>query len=314
MLRTFAAVLLLTGAAVAQTQTPQALLQHAIELHQAGDVDGAITGYQEFLKLRPDAYQIRSNLGAALAKAGRYDEAIAQYREALQREPANAGIQLNLALAHYKAGHIVEAEKIFAGLHQRDPGNRQVTMLEADCQLRMGQDKQVIALLTPLQTQTPDDLALDYMLGTALIRDKQTGPGEIIINRVLKAGDSAEARLLMGTTKSNVADFAGALVDLEEAVKLNPNLPDVYSYYGMALLSTGDQAGAAAAFRKELASNPNDFIANLQLGALLRTDQDYDEAETLHWQSAAREARGYWRAVSAGFDSSFPKQNSRGDA
>jgi hypothetical protein len=34
-------------------------------------------------------------------------------------------------------------------------------------------------------------------------------------------------------------------------------LPDVYSYYGLALLRTGDAAGAEAAFTKELASNPN---------------------------------------------------------
>jgi len=47
----------------------------------------------------------------------------------------------------------------------------------------------------------------------------------------------------------------------------------------MALLSTGDVAAAAAAFCKELESNPNDFVSNLQLGALLKQDQRYDEAK-----------------------------------
>ena len=55
----------------------------------------------------------------------------------------------------------------------------------------------------------------------------------------------------------------------------------MFSYYGMALLSTGDVAAAAAAFRKELESNPNDFVSNLQLGALLKQDQRYDEAKTV---------------------------------
>jgi tetratricopeptide (TPR) repeat protein len=111
------------------------------------------------------------------------------------------------------------------------------------------------------------------MLGTALIRDQQPQRGQILVDRILKNGDSAEARLLMGTTKLMVADSAGALVDLERAAELNPKLPDVYSYYGTALLRTGDAAGAASAFRKELETDPHDFTANLELGALARQDQ-----------------------------------------
>ena len=48
----------------------------------------------------------------------------------------------------------------------------------------------------------------------------------------------------------NAQEFAEALVDLKKAVELNPQLPDVFSYYGMALLTTGDMAAAAVAFRK----------------------------------------------------------------
>lgn len=261
--------------AAGQSQSPRDLLQHAVELHQKGDTEGAIAAYQAFLKERPDAYQIRSNLGAVLVQAGRYDEAIAQYRQALKAEPGNPGIALNLGLAYYKAGQISEAAQQFTGLHAKQPDSRQITMLDADCQLRLGNNKAVIDLLTPLPN---DDLAVDYMLGTALVRDEQTAQGQVVINRILKSGDSAEARLLMGATKSFAMDFAGALEDLTQAVKLNPNLPDVYSYYGMALLATGDQAGAAEAFRKELAGNPNDFTANLQLGAMLRGDEKPEEA------------------------------------
>jgi Flp pilus assembly protein TadD len=113
------------------------------------------------------------------------------------------------------------------------------------------------------------------LLGTALIRDEQPARGQLVVDRILRDGDSAEARLLMGTTKMSAHDLAGALQDLKKAVELNPQLPDVYSYYGMALASTGDTPGAAVAFRKELESNPNDYTANMQLGILLKQDQDY---------------------------------------
>jgi tetratricopeptide (TPR) repeat protein len=58
-------------------------------------------------------------------------------------------------------------------------------------------------------------------------------------------------------------------------VELNPKLPDVYAYYGMALAATGDTPQAAVAFRKELDSNPNDYTSNVQLGTLLKQDEDY---------------------------------------
>jgi Tfp pilus assembly protein PilF len=116
------------------------------------------------------------------------------------------------------------------------------------------------------------------MLGTALIRDGQTGRGQLVIDPILKNGDSAEARLLMGTTKLIANDLTGAVSDLRKAVELNPNLPEVYSYYGSALLSTGDPASARKAFEKELALDPNSFEANLRMGVLLRQDEDNDNA------------------------------------
>ena len=116
------------------------------------------------------------------------------------------------------------------------------------------------------------------MLGTALIRDEQPARGQVLVDRILRNGDSAEARLLMGATKMSVHDFSGALQDFQKAVELNPKLPDVYAYYGMAMAATGDTPGAAVAFRKELDSNPIDYTSNVQLGILLKQDEKYAEA------------------------------------
>jgi tetratricopeptide (TPR) repeat protein len=116
------------------------------------------------------------------------------------------------------------------------------------------------------------------MLGMALLRNGQVQEGQVVIDRILHNGDSAEARLLLGTSKYMSSDFSGARDDFAKAVELNPNLPDLFSYYGMALLSTGDQDGAKAAFLRELKQNPNDFESNLHMGVLLRHDENYDEA------------------------------------
>ena len=100
----------------------------------------------------------------------------------------------------------------------------------------------------------------------------------MLVDRILRDGDSAEARLLMGATKFSGQDFAGALSDFKRAVELNPSLPDLYAYYGMALAATGDTPGAEGAFRKELETNPNDYTSNIQLGILLTQEEKHAEA------------------------------------
>src|SRR5438876_161730 len=261
-----------------QTERPPGeLLKEAASLHRAGQLEQAIADYRLFLEKYPDVAPVRSDLGAALAGAGRYQEAIAEYKRSLQLKPLPQ-VRLNLALAYYKTAKLSLAVSELKKVRPEMPGDLRPAILEADCYLRLGENKKVIELLTPVHQTNGDGLAIAYMLGTALVRDGQAERGQVLIDRILKNGDSAEARLLLGTTKLMVNDFSGALVDLQKAVELNPNLPDLYAYYGAALLATGDQPGAQKAFERALQGDANNFDANLRMGVLLRKDEKYDEA------------------------------------
>ena len=273
--------ILFTGLAFPQSADstpPEVILKRAISLHQKGDLEAAIREYRAYLNARPNALDARSNLGAALARLGRYDEAISEYRQALTIDPKSPGVVMNLGLAYYKTGFYAEATQQLTTAHALQPGNQQVTMLLADACLRLGENSKVIGLLQPLEKANEQDLGVAYMLGTALIRDNQPAQGRILVERILKNGDSAEARMLLGATKLQAGDFAGGRDDLQKATELNPKLPDVFSVYGSALMATGDTVAAATAFRKELEANPNDFTAHLDLGVLEKQDQRYDEA------------------------------------
>jgi tetratricopeptide (TPR) repeat protein len=275
-----AALLLLRGAASAQ-ENPERILQQAIRLHQAGDAEKAIVEYRAYLKARPDAVDARSNLGVALAQTGRYQEAAVEYREALKRRPRDPRIRLNLALAHYKLGRISEAAAELSTLQADQPGDTQTLLLLADCLLRQGLHRNVIDLLSPAADQHPENLAIAYLLGTALLRDNQIVRGQQFIDRILRNGDSGEARLLMGTAKLDAREYEAAIAEFEKAAELNPQLPGVHSYLGRAYIQTGDTAAARLAFQKELELNPNDFESNLNLGVLLKQDQDYEGAGKL---------------------------------
>jgi tetratricopeptide (TPR) repeat protein len=259
-------------------RNPQQLVEDAIQKQQSGDLQGAVGEYREFLKLHPEATPIHSNLGAALAGLGRFEEAINEYKIALKQSPKFPGARLNLALAYYKMGRLAAATAQLEKVHAEDPANHQAILLLGDCYLRMEQNKNVIRLLAPEEKKSPDDLAIAYMLGTAYIRDGQAESGQVLVDRILRNGDSPEAHLMMGSAKMGIQDFAGARDEFSKAVALNPNLPTVHGLYAAALHLTGDSDQSSKEFQAELAVDPYNFDANLQLGANAREEHKYDEA------------------------------------
>ena len=268
----------------AQAQSGQEALKHAVELHQAGHYAEAITEYQTFLKAHPEAVAVRSNLGAALAHEGRFTEAIQEYKQALASEPTNYGIRFNMALAYYKMNEVEQASKEFEAVYAiqpaSDPEHRRLLLLLSECYLRRGENTKVIALLDPLADADPNDLALAYLLGTALLHQGEDQRGALMIERILRNGDTAEAHMLMAFTRMKADDKKGATEEVERAIALNPNLPEAYSLRGRLAYLAADLDGAEAAFRKALSLDPTAFDPLLWLGTLLREEGKLPEARS----------------------------------
>lgn len=256
--------------------------EEATRLHQSGDLEGAIRGYQAILAKHPERGDVRSNLGAAYARLGRYEEAITQYKQALARDQRNQTIRYNLALAYYKAAFFAEAAGELAPLITSMPKNQpewlSAVLLLADCQVRLGEYKQVIELLSPLEETYANNRAFAYLFGNALISDNQIARGQVLIDRVFRGEESAEAHLLIGSILLTADDKHGAIKEFERALELNPKLPGLQAWYGRALMRLGDGEKAISLFKRELADNPQDFDANLYLGILLKRDKLMDEA------------------------------------
>ena len=255
-----------------------AIAQSALKAQQEGQLDEAAAGYRRFLEAEPRNVEVLGNLGVVYAGLGRYDDAITTYRKALGISSLSTPIRMNLALAYYKASRCGEALGEFAEVLRSQPGLYNALLLSADCHMQLGHFDKAIALLTPLAPDHADDAAFNYVLGMALLQNKQSNEGAVYLDRILKQGDSAEARLLMGMALRAGADYTGARDEFAKAVALNPALPMAHSLYGQALLSTGDREQARIAFAKELALNPNDFESNLYLGVILKEEQNYAEA------------------------------------
>ncbi len=257
------------------------LAQSAVESQQSGNYAAAADQYQAALKLRPDDVATHVNLGVVLVKLGRFEEAIAQYTAAEKLLPGDQRIALNMALAYQKSGRMADAVARFENLHAAEPQNQQVTLLLADGQLQLGDDARVIELLRPVEAADPNDLGVAYMLGTALLREHRIEQGQVLLDRILRNGDSAEARFLLGTRMLEAGDAPAAVKQLASAIQSNARLPELQAFYGEALLETGDPESAMRAFRNELNTNANDSRANLGLSQILIARRQFLDAEPL---------------------------------
>jgi tetratricopeptide (TPR) repeat protein len=298
-------------------QTPQSGcdLGRALELHQAGDFANAALAYQACVDADPGRSETRSNLGAVLVRLGQFQRAIDQYQAALKTAPAQIAPQLrfNLALAYYKSAQLAEAATELEKLRASGADSPNFLLLLADCRLRLGEYKKAIEVVRPLETSHPDP-GVDYVLGMALIRDGQVAEGQIRVDRILGRGESPEGHLLVGTAQFTAGDYPAAIQEFAKAEKLNAELPSLHSYYGRALLFTGDPDGAESEFRKELAGNPNDYDANFQFAAILAHRGMLDQARPLlerasHVRPGSAEARD---ALANGFRFDAPSPEKSG--
>ncbi|MGD0568236.1 MAG: tetratricopeptide repeat protein [Candidatus Sulfotelmatobacter sp.] len=265
--------------ALAQQPEPEQLLNSAIEAQQRGDYQTAIRDYRKLLELRPDTVEAKVNLGAALVHVGDFDGAIAMYKSALPSMSQKNGVLRDLALAYYKKGDFQNANEQFEALHTAQPNDIRITILLGDTDVRLGKPATAVTLLEPLENANAHNLDFEYAYGFALIKAGKRRDGVERIEKVAKSGNSADSYLLAGSTRLDLNDFEAARTDLEAALRLDPKLPDLYTLLGTARDKTGDTANAEIAFREALKRNPDDFDANLYLGAILYKRRNLDEAK-----------------------------------
>jgi tetratricopeptide (TPR) repeat protein len=266
------------GQSAGPARDAAAIAARAVELQKQGKLEDAAEEYRRFLQLSPKSWEARSNLGVVYAQLGRFDEAVSQYREALARHPSAVAVRYNLAVALYKGVRFGEAATELEAVLKSQPDHPQAPLLLADCRLLLGDWKQVIAILDPLLERDPDNKAILYMIGTALMRDHQSERGQRVLDRILRQGDSAEAHLVLAIASREANDDIAAEKELRRALELDPDLPTANGTLGAVLVRMGEGAAAVAALQREIEVNPNHFDSHLLLGLLLRQESKTTEA------------------------------------
>jgi tetratricopeptide (TPR) repeat protein len=216
-----------------------------------------------------------NDLGVMRAKDAKFAEAAEFFKQAHAWNPSLPGLDRNWGFAAYRAEQYAEAvpplERQLAA-RSDDAFVRQILGLSYFIQEDYSKTAEV---LRPFLNHPPDDPALLFAWGTALVHARQSADAAKIFQHMLQQNDANPGvHYLLGQAYAQDKDYLDALRELNAALRLDPRLPEAHYYTGLVYLHQGDFDNAAQEFRDELALRPGDPVTTYHLAfALLSTGQ-----------------------------------------
>ncbi len=255
-------------------------------LFQRGKVDEAIAQYQRALQINPDYAGAHYDLGNALLRQGSVDEAIAQYQRALQIRPDYALAHGNLGNALLQKGNVDEAVAHIQRALQIKPGNATAHNNLGNALLRKGSVGEAIVNFRKALRINPDYAEAHYNLGNALVKEGDADEAITHFQKALQINpDYAEAHYNLGNALLQKGRVDEAIAQYQKALQIKPDYAEVHNNLGNALLQRGGVDEAIAQYQKALQIKPEYLEAHNNLGFALLQKGSVDEAIT-HFQKA----------------------------
>ena len=169
--------------------------------------------------------------GDTFVAAGKIPEAIIQYRNALESEPLAGDVRVKLADAYLRNGEGAKAVQEYSRAADLVP--------DAEVQLKAGNLLLLAHRFEDAKARAQKVLAVD--------------------------ANSVEGQVLLANALAGLKDLDGAVAQLEEAIRVNPDRSATYTNLGEIQLGRGQRDAAEAAFKRAVELAPKTALARLSL-------------------------------------------------
>ena len=213
------------------------LLQQALQFHQQGELEQALSCYQEALSLEPDHLDSCFYLGLLCSSCGALNEAVNWLQKAHELAPEESVIIYQLGVNFYSLGQTRKAIDSFKKTLALAPANWQAAYNLGAAYFSCGKFAEAIAAYDKAARHNPQDPDIHFNLGLAW---KAAGDNENARSSYLCAleiaSDDAEIHYNLALACKELLLIDEAITALEIAVALQPNFGEAYGNLGVLYL------------------------------------------------------------------------------
>jgi len=245
---------LLSEARKESPKDPQAAFYLGVALEGLSEGTAASSAYKDALALDPKLTEASVNLSALLLDAKDAPGALSAADLGLKTAPKQPDLLLNRALALEASGKKEDALKAYGAAVAASPDNIELRIAYAELLTAAKDEKTALEQLRAVSTT--DDPKLLEKLAQKFGRLHAFADCIAVLDKAIKASDSANLHVRRAVCRHDQKDDAGALSDYQAALKLDEKFAPAH-YYLAKHICPSDKKQAATHFKRaaDLASN-----------------------------------------------------------
>jgi tetratricopeptide (TPR) repeat protein len=268
-------------------QRARSFFAEGVKLEAAGDLPGAVRAFERAAGASPDLAWASFNAGLLRERQGDDRGAVAAYERAIEGRPDFSPAGQNLARVWVRQGQLAEAEKeLRARLAKADGVALRVGL--AEVLLAAGNlDGAEAESRTALKVDEKNVGAM-VVLATTYSRKKRFELARMVLENARQV-DGADPAIWnrLGFVEMALGNRVQAIENFKVAAALRPDYPEAHANYGAMLADADDFAGAVQELELAVKYGPRSAGAWLDLGNAYRGLQQFEKAEQAYQKAQA---------------------------
>lgn len=257
-----------TAVIAAAPTNGEAFFQRGLAKVELSDYRAAATDLAEAARLGYRDVYLDLNKGYVNQQLGNFDQALLDYTAALRLNPKSIFALQKRAEIYFDKGIYADALSNLTAILEIEPKNYDALVLRARVKMMEGANEEALPDLDAALAQRPAEAYVHALRGAAYLYSelstvepcKNYGQPTADKSRWPAGGPARAFKCQQGP------DIGGALKDLNEALRLNPDLAFAYVDRGTAYLVLGNRQQAAMDWRKAHKLDPSnkEVLARMQ--------------------------------------------------
>ena len=253
-------------------QTSRALLAAAYE--QAGQLQLAISTYNEALNRSPQDIRIIIPAVATLYKAKEYDRADEVLHQAANQRLLHPELKKLELQSHLRRGELASASDILEDFYIRDPNNQSICLSLALLKMQQKRFTEADKLLDKLKGQEPNSLPITAAQIELKVRQDKPAEALLLCDEIVSKFNNASAYILRARAFASLGQTEKAQKDFERATVIEPYNAEPWIAKSDFYRSIGQLDKAVADIQEAMSLAPETITIEKRAISLLLTSGD----------------------------------------